>query len=189
MCLLRKDHKNKKEGEPWPTRAVVGANQGITASMSNIVSEMLEPLADSLPDKMEIISTEDGLSRINDCNDKLAAEWTPEDIIGLIGADVKAMFASMSAKQTARVVRDVFLESDLELKGINYQSAAMYVRYGMTDAEIRSLGLTRIVPVRRYTGGRAPGFKSKEAGHKEPEKDGDKWVFPNVETSAEAGGS
>ena len=42
---------------------------------------------------------------------------TLEDIIGLIGADVKAMFASMSAKQTARVVRDVFLESDLELKG------------------------------------------------------------------------
>ena len=79
------------------------------------------------------------------------------------------MFARMSAKQTARVVRDVFLESDLELKGINYQSAAMYVRYGMTDAEIRSLGLTRVVPVRRYTGGRAPGFKSKEASHKEPE--------------------
>ena len=169
MCLLLKDHKNKKEGEPWPTRAVVGANQGITASMSNIVSEMLEPLADSLPDKMEIISTEDGLSRINDCNDKLAAEWTPEDIIGLIGADVKAMFASMSAKQTARVVRDVFLESDLEFKGINYQSAAMYVRYGMTDAEIRSLGLTRVVPVRRYSGGRAPGFKTNEAGHKESE--------------------
>ena len=30
---------------------------------------------------------------------------------------IKAMFGSMSAKQTARVVRDVFLESDLELKG------------------------------------------------------------------------
>ena len=30
---------------------------------------------------------------------------------------IKAIFASMSAKQTARVVRDVFLESDLELKG------------------------------------------------------------------------
>ena len=33
---------------------------------------------------------------------------TLEDIIGLIGADVKAMFASISAKHTARVVRAVF---------------------------------------------------------------------------------
>ena len=45
----------------------------------------------------------------------------------------------------------------------------MYVRCGMTDAEIRSIGLTRVVPVRRYTGGRAPGFKTNEAGHKESE--------------------
>ena len=39
---------------------------------------------------------------------------------------------------------------------------------------------SRVVPFRRYSGGRAPGFKSKE-----PEKDGDKWLFPNVETTAE----
>ena len=77
---------------------------------------------------------------------------------------IKAIFASMSAKQTARVVREVFLESDLELKGINYQSAAMYVRYGMTDAEIRSLGLTRVVPVRRYTGGRAGPGPQEQGG-------------------------
>ena len=55
----------------------------------------------------------------------------------------------------------------------------MYVRCGMTDAEIRSLGLTRVVPVRRYSGGRAPGFKTNEAGHKESE------MRRNVETTAE----
>ena len=40
-------------------------------------------------------------------------------------------------------------KSELEYKGIDYKSAAMYVRYGMTDPEIRALKLTRLVPVRK----------------------------------------
>ena len=57
----------------------------------------------------------------------------------------------------------------------------MYVRYGMSDAEIRSLKLTRLVPVRRKTRGQAPGITSAESMHADHEKDEDKWVFPNVE--------
>ena len=52
---------------------MVAANEGIGASLSNIMSELLDPLADSLTNKMEIISTEDGISRIEDCNERLAA--------------------------------------------------------------------------------------------------------------------
>ena len=36
------------------------------------MSEFLEPLADSLEDKMEVISTEDYLSRLTDCNERLS---------------------------------------------------------------------------------------------------------------------
>ena len=68
LSLLVNDHKRVKEGQPFPTRPVVAANEGIGASLSNILSEMLDPLADSLTDKMEIISTEDGISRYKDCN-------------------------------------------------------------------------------------------------------------------------
>ena len=133
MSLKDKDHKILKPGQVRATRAVVSANQGIATSMSNILSEVLEPVADSLVDKTEIISTEDGISRYDDCNEKLACEWKEGDKIGLIGADVSNLFGSMSAHKTSQVVGKVFLESDIKVEGVNYSSAAMYVRYEIRD--------------------------------------------------------
>ena len=176
LSILVKDHKEVLS--TWP---VVGANEGIGSSISNILSEIIEPLADMIEETMEINSTEDGISRINAANEKLSREWTDTDKVGLIGFDVKALFQSMSSHNTARVVRDVFLESRLEVRGINYTSAAMYVRYGYTDIEIRAAGLERIVPVRKFTRGRAPGITSAEAKHAEAERAKDKWVFPDLE--------
>ena len=69
---------------------------GIEASISNILSEILEPLADMIEDTMEITSKEDGISRINAANEKLSKEWSDTNIVGLIGFDVKALFHSMS---------------------------------------------------------------------------------------------
>ena len=57
----------------------------------------------------------------------------------------------------------------------------MYVRYGYTDAEIRAAGLERIVPIRKFTRGRAPGITSAEAKHAEAERAADKWIFPDLE--------
>ena len=88
------------------------------------------------------------------------------------------LFQSMSARNTSQIVRDVFLESELELPGINYQTTALYVRIGMSDAEIRTAGVTTIVPVRKYTRGQAPGITSKEALHADTDKELDKWIFP-----------
>ena len=177
MSLLLKDHKDVF---PIPTRAVVSGNEGIGSSFSNIMSEILEPLADTL-ESSEKISTEDFIHAVEECNDKLAEEWKEGEKVGILGFDVKNLFGSMSARNTARVVRDRFIESELEVKGVDYKSAAMYVRYGYNDAEIRALKLDRIVPVRRYTRGQAPGLKSAEAKHKDREKDEVKWVFPDVE--------
>ena len=87
----------------------------------------------------------------------------------------------MSARQTAKVVRDAFTESEMKMEGVDYESAAMYVRYGYSDAEIRAQKLARVVPVRRYTRGRAPGVTSAESLHADHNKQEDKWVFPKVE--------
>ena len=180
LSLRYKDHKDVVS-----TRPVVSGNEGTGANLSNILSEVIEPLADSMMDKFEINSTEDGISRIDACNEKLANEWKPGDIIGLIGADVSKLFQSMSARNTARIVREAFLESDLMLPGINYQTAALYIRIGMTDTEIRAAGVTAIVPVRKYTKGQAPGITSKESMHADTDRDLDKWIFPSRELTNE----
>ena len=170
LSLLLKDHKKVPEGEVFKTRPVVAANEGIGTSISNILSEIIEPLADSLEDKMEVISTEDFLYRVNECNKLLQEQWTDKDVdVACYGADVKALFPSLSARNTARIVRDVFIDSNMEVDGFNYKSAAMYVRYGMTDSEIHALRLTRVMPVRRYHKNRAPQITSKEALSGDPD--------------------
>ena len=180
MSLLVKDHKDP-EGGLHKTRAVVSGNEGVGAPFSNLSSEIIEPLADEVMDKLEVNSTGDFMSRVDSANEKLAREWTPEDEVGILGFDVKNLFGSMSARQTARVVRDAYIGSEMKVEGVDYESAAMYVRYGNSDAEIRAQKLARVVPVRRHTRGRAPGVTSAESLHADHNKQEDKWVFPNVE--------
>ena len=51
--------------------------------------------------------------------------------IVMIGADVKALFPSMTSRRTGRILREAVLRYILKFSGINSKSAAMYVRFGM----------------------------------------------------------
>ena len=75
-------------------------------------------------------------------------------------------------------MKDIFLESKLEMRSINHTSAAIYVPYGYSDIEIKAAGLERIVPVQKFTRGQVPGITSKHA-QAQPAKD--KWVFLDLE--------
>ena len=112
---------------------------------------------------MEVISTEDYLNRLTECNRRLGQEWTEGEELVHIGADVKALFPSLSAQRSGRIVREVVLESDLKFEGVDYRAAAMLVMYGMDLFEIRRLGLENIITRRRFHMGQRPGVTSKEA--------------------------
>ena len=87
-----------------------------TLGLSNIVSDLLEAVCKSVEDPFEVISTEDMLARIKECNEKvkemrdakIARAETPneteEDLI-IFGSDVVVLFPSMSATQTGEIVR------------------------------------------------------------------------------------
>ena len=66
--LLYKDHKgwsSDKGGVP-PTRHVAGGNRGMNLHVSEIVSDILEPMVDRVTGGCEVISTEDALSVFED---------------------------------------------------------------------------------------------------------------------------
>ena len=80
LWLLFKDHKNwtsSKGGAP-PTRPVMGGNSGMNSHLSEILSWLLEPLANSMMEKSsEVISDEDLKHKIDKLN--LAnRDWKPE---------------------------------------------------------------------------------------------------------------
>ena len=68
MILLCKDHKKWDGKAPLPTRPVISGNKGINTHLSELLSEILEPVSGSIGGG-EIASTEEALNRINQIND------------------------------------------------------------------------------------------------------------------------
>ena len=68
LYRLVKDHKNHSGVGPPPTRPVCDAVAGMNVHLSNIISPFLDTLADEMEGTMEIISTEDALSKIDEVN-------------------------------------------------------------------------------------------------------------------------
>ena len=77
LSLLYKDHKGWTPSKmtPPPTRPVAGGHLGINMNISEIVSDLLDPVVMEYKGGKEVISTEDTVARmeiLNDCN----SGWT-----------------------------------------------------------------------------------------------------------------
>ena len=72
VSLLHKDHKvwDKYGSKPPPTRHVAGGHVGMNMHLSEILSDILEPIVGTLEGGEEVISTEDLLARIDELNMK-----------------------------------------------------------------------------------------------------------------------
>ena len=74
MYIVYKDHKK----EPGKSRPIVTGNSGNTRGLSNSVSNLLESVANSIPNTFERISSEDMLFSTKEANKKIAKikkEW------------------------------------------------------------------------------------------------------------------
>ena len=78
LYLLFKDHKSWSWalGTAPPTRPVAAGNTGMNIHISEVVSEVIEPLVETFVGGLEIISTEDMLAHIDELNEK-NENWTP----------------------------------------------------------------------------------------------------------------
>ena len=71
MYLLVKDHKVWSPEEGPKSRPVCGVNSWMNVHFSDVVSEVLEPIATARKGTAEVISTDDMLSKANEYNDKV----------------------------------------------------------------------------------------------------------------------
>ena len=95
----------------------------------------------------------------------------------IIGADADALFPSMLAMLTGRLVRMAARKTKLKVEGMNYKEVARYVVFGGDEFVIRSLNLEKALPWRRYNRGTTPGITGKEPLGKHS-NDEIRWVFP-----------
>ena len=91
--------------------------------LSNIISELLEPIADQSPDSVEVLPSEDMLSSIDKLNKELEQTIALggkerekiRDLI-LIGADAEVLYPSLTKEILAKVIRE-----QVEKLPINFQ--------------------------------------------------------------------
>ena len=78
VSLLYKDHKGwtREMGTVPPTRNVAGGHRGMNLYLSEIISDILEPIVETLAGGEEVISTEDLLARIDKLNMEMV-KWSP----------------------------------------------------------------------------------------------------------------
>ena len=91
MSLLVKDHKQQKEGAPITTRPVLSGNNCLNTHLSELVSEVVEPISTRLT-SAEITSTEEALQKFTQLNDMIREDkfwWKKEknNILNLIGQE------------------------------------------------------------------------------------------------------
>ena len=115
---------------------MVGGCNSDTLGLSNLLSEVVESVANAVNNPFEVISSEDLLSRVAGCNKELEImknkfgddwDWTRDYI--LLGSDVKSLFPSLSVKNTGKSVREQFeKKSDINWANVDWRSVTLYIR-------------------------------------------------------------
>ena len=114
--------------EPGRIPVVSGCNSN-TVGISNIVSDVVESICNSIENPYEVISSEDMLYRINKFNREIEKEieekrktdedWDWREKYLLLGSDVQALFPSLSADRTAKIVREQASKSKIVWENID----------------------------------------------------------------------
>jgi molybdopterin converting factor small subunit len=119
LRLLLKDRKKQLK-----TRQVVSGCDSNTVGLSNIMSDLIESIANAIENPHETISTEDMLSKITECNRELEKRRLEREANGeeldedekelyILGSDVVALFPSMTGVRTGRVCREQAVKSSM----------------------------------------------------------------------------
>ena len=88
LYLLVKDHKPCQESGLPKTRPVCASNSGMNVHLSNILSDVLEKVADRMAGSAEVISTEDALSRLDRFNAMVQVEQEQSNVSRVSEGDV-----------------------------------------------------------------------------------------------------
>ena len=181
IYMLAKDHKVDMA---W--MKVVSGCDSDTLGLSNSVSEQLEAVCNSLDEPYGVISSEDMLACVVDCNkrlEKIRSEKTrngealddQEELI-IFRNDVVGLFPNITSARTGKIVRYRVQESKLKFEGMNFKQASLYV-YLNQEKTGDLQELRQYFPWRRKVGGTATGMNNIEVNGRD--KMGDSyWVWP-----------
>ena len=149
---------------------------------------MVESVANCKSNPYEVISTEDLLARVHECNlmverkrrGKLEAgePLTDEDLLVMIGFDAIALFPSLKSARTGQIARRQVEKSEITFEGADYMEMSRYAALNREKITGELGTLERLLPRRRKVGWKVPGMQNPEIKGKEKNTQ-ITWVFPD----------
>ena len=80
--------------------------------------------------------------------------------------DMKALYPSLDQNESAEAVARFVRKSKVDVKGVNWRAALVFLASNMTVAEAKRVGLLHLLPKRLKSRGRQPGSTTTELGRK-----------------------
>ena len=149
-----KDHKVSDDpNEEPPLRPVCGANCGPGMRLSNLLSEVINPMVEEFCDAHWCDSTEDLEARLIEINE--LPERDREDLV-VFSMDAKALFPSIQIERSSTAVAQLISESQLKLSNVNALELSRYLPYLLDQRQIENHGLKDLVMTRKTNLGRKP---------------------------------
>jgi hypothetical protein len=150
LYSLRKDHKPVPEGEEAigpKSRPVCGCEDCATKRVSYLLCQILKPLVSDSATHCD--STQKLLSRIDELNDDEDLQLNDRHVIGSL--DIVALYPSLDIEKCASVVQEKLYESEITFANLQWKEIMLYLRYMMTDEQLRERQLYNHAPKKMET--------------------------------------
>ena len=161
LVLNQKDHKVVKDGIP-AVRPVCEASRTMGQRLSDTLTDTLQAIYKS-EEGAEASSTEDCLAKVEELNARIRQGEIKSDDLMIGSLDVAALYPSIDTKQAAKICRDKVRESTLDIQGVDYRQAMIYLKLTIKPVDIVDAGIQGILPRRLAKRGPKPGIKSAGA--------------------------
>ena len=102
----------------------------------------------------------------------------------LVGTDVVALFPSMTAENTGKIIREKVTNTKMKVEGFRWKKALVYIRLNRSLVKNIPAEVRRYLPHRRKQQGTAPGMGSIGLGPAEGSEE-KQWIFPRNRVTEE----
>ena len=110
----------------------------------DLVADVIEPLPKVEPDTTEAQSMEKLLRGIEEANRNLKEVATPEVV--LVRNDILALYPSIDQVESARLLRETFIQSDLKVTNIDWRAGGLYLALTTPREEVDQEDIGNFVP-------------------------------------------
>ena len=150
LTILAKDHKQLREDGSRPARPLCLAKKAPSIILGQLMSTILEKVADSYEDGQECISTEMLCRQIEDTNKAMVEAGVAPDDIAIGSLDAISLYPSLKLQETLDIITEMVQQANINFCDLDYQELGKYIRVMCSEEDIDKAGISSNLP-HRYT--------------------------------------